>query len=223
MADNNSQEFNPNGNGVMVIGGEPLAHCELCKGWKDIPRIMPLKDFVGWKTPGLPLNCFDYAWAQLKKAGYTMKSPGWGSVNKINPHIYQIYALEAVGGINTAEQAKSHAVNGILYLKNAILNSIPVIVGVDDSDGAANRDKITDHFVVIVGMGIDEKGNYFLFDDNATSDKDIGPSNLNRLYCLCADNQASIIGAPDPNNSYFQNLNRDNYRVTQIRESRKIK
>lgn len=223
MATMNSQEYNDNGNGILTIKGEPLAHCELCKGWQNISRIMPVEYFVGWDTPGLPKNCFDYAWAQLKKAGYTMISPGWGSSNQINPNIYQIYATEAVGGINTEETAKDHAINGILYLKKAILDRVPVIVGVDDQDGSPNRDKVTDHFVVIVGMGTDEKGNYFLFDDNATKDRKIGPSDLNRLYCICVDNQAKIVGAPDPNNGYYQQLERDNYRVTQIRESRKIK
>ena len=93
------------------------------------------------------------------------------------------------------------------------------MVGVDDQQGTTNTDKITDHFVVIVGMGIDSIGNYFLFDDNAVGANNIGTSDKNRLYCLCS--ASKLVGDIDPDNGYAHHAGRyGKYTVTQIRESK---
>ena len=74
---------------------------------------------------------------------------------------------------------------------------------------------MTDHFVVIVGMGSDDTGEYFQFYDNATSDKEEGTSKQNRLYCNSDD--FMIKGTGD--NSYARGSEDKSYTVAQIRES----
>lgn len=217
----NIQSYNDDGNGISVVSSKSIPHCELCKEWENIERVMPISQFEGWTEPPLPRGCYDYVCKQLKNAGYTLKSLGWGTIKKINPYIYQIYFADGpIGGINTKEQVKENYINGVKYLKKALSEGIPVMVGIDDEDGSKNTDKITDHFVVIIGMGTDEMGNYFLFDDNATGEIDIGTSNKNRLYCLCED--WLIRGVADKRNRYFNKCTYQSYTVTQIRESKKI-
>lgn len=194
----------------------------VCKKWANIHRVIPISFFRGWGYPGIKENCFDYAWAQLKLAGYTMMSPGWGSSKKMNPNIYQILLNTPVAGMPSGVQ-KEQFVAAVSYLKKSIQNNIPVLAGVDDNPKASNTDKITDHFVVIVGMGTDESGSYFIFDDNATGANDssgvpIGASPLNRLYCKC--DEFLLQGKTDPRNGYGKNLI---YTVTQVRASRSLK
>lgn len=93
-------------------------------------------------------------------------------------------------------------------------------MGLDVEKGSHNHDKTTDHFVILVGMGCDSIGKFFLFHDNATSDPDVGTSDQNRLYCICGDYK--IEGVADKKNSYFMGSENKSYRVTQIRKSRKI-
>lgn len=70
----------------------------------------------------------------------------------------------------------------------------------------------TDHFVVIVGMGTDEKGNYFHFFDNASSY--FGTSIENKLYCVCKENK--LEGKTDDSSNYGSGYR---YTVTSIRTS----
>jgi hypothetical protein len=107
-------------------------------------------------------------------------------------------------------------VDGVKYLKKALKDKIPVVAGVDDGEGSPNTDKVTDHFVVIVGMGTDAKGKYFRFYDNATGNEDNGTSDQNRLYPNCDD--FVIKGTAD--NAYARGTPYKSYVVTQIRESK---
>lgn len=61
---------------------------------------------------------------------------------------------------------------------SSLSKKIPVLIGVDNSNGAPveSLDKSTDHFVVVVGMGTDSNGKYFQFVDSATDN----PSNVAR-------------------------------------------
>ena len=123
--------------------------------WGQIETIIPKEDFIGWGTENIPENCFDYAWTQLKNAGFDLVSPAYFSrkhKNKIrDSHIFQLYTTK--DGIYV-----SQTINAIKYLKYAIQNSIPVLAGVDDNVGSPNFDRTTDHFIVIVGMGFDKYG-----------------------------------------------------------------
>uniref|UniRef100_UPI0039A759AD hypothetical protein n=1 Tax=Ornithobacterium rhinotracheale TaxID=28251 RepID=UPI0039A759AD len=191
--------------------------CIYCDNWENVPRIMPKASFVGWGYNGVRKNCFDYAWKQIKDAGYDLKSTSWGNSKKMNDNIYQIYLSEDVADMKKGVQ-KDQFKKGIEYLKESIKKRIPVMVGVDDAPGSPNTDKVTDHFVVIVGMGSDDNGNYFLFDDNATSSIDVGTSDLNKIYCIC--DEYKLEGKADPKNAYFTNSDYKKYIITQIRETK---
>ena len=221
----------------IVSAGQPtlkklffgVAADDVCGNWDEVSAIIPTNKFIGWgyDYPRIPKVCFQYAWKQLKVMGHDLKSPGWGTSKAINPYIYQIYLTEDVGGLKNNELAQQFS-KGVVYLKKAIKNKIPVMVGIDDAPDVitnkktkkeevhhVNTDRVSDHFVTIVGMGTDSKGKYFLFYDNATHVVNVATSSENRLYCDC-DN-FTIIGTPDSRNGYGSGLQ---YRVTQIRESK---
>lgn len=191
---------------------------DICASWETIAPIIPKDKFIGWgyKFLQIPKVCFQYSWEQLKVMGHDLKSPGWGTNKKMNPHIYQLYLTDDVAGMKKGVQAQQFT-DGVLYLKNAIKNKIPVLVGVDDAPKAANTDKVTDHFVTIVGMGTDSAGKYFLFFDNSTGNVNVGTSSQNRLYCDCEN--FTVIGHADPASTYGQG-GYGQYQVTQIRESK---
>ena len=195
-------------------------NCICSKDWTTISPIISKSGFVGWGYPGVNENCFDYAWKELIEAGYSLISPSWQDRNstspKISPGIIQTYVSIFVAGMSAGAQ-KDMFVQGVKYLKESMINNIPVMVGVDDDpQKSSNPDKTTDHFVIIVGMGSDEKGNYFLFHDNAISDIEIGTSVENKLYCDC-DNFV-IKGCADKRNTYA--AKHKYYLVTQIRKSK---
>lgn len=151
----------------------------------------------------------------------------------MNPHIYQLLLNEDVAGMKKGSQAQQFT-EGVLYLKKAIKSKTPVMVGVDDEPDVdiypktpkldhANKDHITDHYVVIVGMGTDQFGKYFLFYDNALNPEignqlEIATSPENKLYCDC--DKFLIKGEGDNRNKYIQSRPYKSLTVTQIRESK---
>ncbi len=131
--------------------------------WKNIPSVIKEPDFVGWQTDA---NCFNLAQQQM------------GKVNTVATNvIHQLYTENK--GANKQQVSKA-----IEYIQNTLEQGLPVLAGVDNRTGhPGNNDKTTDHFIVIVGMGNDKKGNYFQFYDNAAiKAKDGGTSSNNRLY-----------------------------------------
>ena len=140
-------------------------------GWPDVSPIISKDDFIGWSYPGINRNCMDYAKAQIAIKGYAISN------YYDSGQTFQIYTSN--NGVNSTELSK-----GVSYLKYALTNNIPVIVGVDFKLDSPNpgTDNTTDHFVVIVGMGSDAKGMYLIFYDNAVSDPNEGANVNNRLY-----------------------------------------
>ena len=101
-------------------------------------------------------QCMDYSKEQLRVMGYQISS------YYATGQTFQIYTAQN-GVKNTALS------QGLSYLKYALSNGIPVIVGVDNKPGhPGNLDSTTDHFLVLVGMGTDSNGKYFQFYDNAS-------------------------------------------------------
>lgn len=141
------------------------------QGWPNISPIISKNDFIGWGYPNIKRNCMDYAKAQIAVKGYVISN------YSDSGQTFQIYTSN--NGINSSELSK-----GVSYLKYALTNNIPVIVGVDFKSGSPNpgTDNTTDHFVVIVGMGSDSKGMYLIFYDNAVGDSNGGANINNRLY-----------------------------------------
>jgi hypothetical protein len=194
----------------------------LCDDWGNVPVFIPQADFIGYKSTD-PSGCFRRSREQLNKAGYDLVSPGWATQN-IGAGIYQIYLASDVGKMKSGyQQAQFEA--GVKYLKTAISVKIPVMVGVELYAGSSSGDKVTDHYLTIVGMGSDDTGKFFYYYDNATSWATIGASDKNRLYCDCEN--FSLIGGGDDGNRYLNpEVNKvityRKYTVTQIRESKKM-
>jgi uncharacterized membrane protein YgcG len=172
--------------------------------WSTISQVIPKSQFVGWGYPGIKRNCMDYAKVQIAKNGFQISN--YGSAGQT----FQIYTEQ--NGVNQLNLRK-----GLSYLKYALSNNIPVIVGVDDNPGhPGNPDNSTDHFVVIVGMGSNSNGNYFQFYDNASADTSQGTSHLNLLYY---NSSTGKISGKSQCSVYFNSVAHD-YIITQIRKSK---
>ena len=104
------------------------------------------------------------------------------------------------------------------YLKYALSNGIPVIVGIDNHVGSPNpnTDNTTDHFIVIVGMGSDTNGKYFTFYDNASGIASQGANPNNKLYYNLSSGKITGSSQTD----YAQNTGYYNYILTMIRKSK---
>lgn len=171
------------------------------QSWPTIPNVIPINDFIGWGYPGVKRNCMDYAKVQIGKKGYQISN--YGAIGQT----FQIYREQT--GVNN-----SNLINGLSYLKYALSNGIPVIVGVDDKPGhPGNADQSTDHFIVIIGMGSDNNGNYFSFYDNASGNSSLGTHPNNKLYY----NSSTGIISGNSATSYASGLT---YTITQIRKSK---
>ena len=132
--------------------------------WPSIPSVIPTSQFVGFDGR----NCLALARAQLAVKGLTDLGSG---------NVFQAYQFNSGYDIIAAK-------NGIEYIISKLKKGDPVMVGVDNQPGSPreNPDKTTDHFVVIVGSGTDQKGNYLLFYENATTNIIFGTSKFNKLY-----------------------------------------
>ena len=173
--------------------------------WPSISTVIPQNKFVGWGASGVRRNCMDYAKAQIAKVGYQISS------YYASGQTFQIYTTQ--NGVNNTNLS-----NGISYLKYALSNGIPVIVGVDDAPGhPGNLDNSTDHFIVIVGMGTNSTGNYFQFYDNASGNVSQGASSLNLLYY---DSNTGIISGNSQTD--YANNQPLPYTITMIRKSKPL-
>lgn len=194
----------------------------VCSDWATVPPIIPSSKFIGWGHPGVTRNCYHYSLEQLKQVGHWVKTERWNKkwdgTKELNDHIYQLFLEADVAGMTKGVQ-KEQFKKGIEYLKKSIKSKIPVMVGVDDDNRLSNDDLTTEHFVVIVGMGTDTVGNYFLFYDNAVPDSFVGTHSDNKLYCKCKD--FKLEGEGSLLNAYIQrNTSKKKYTVTQIRETK---
>jgi hypothetical protein len=173
--------------------------------WSTIQPVIPQDKFVGWNR-SLHKNwqCMDYSKEQLRVMGFQISS------YYASGQTFQIYTTQ--NGVNNNKLSQ-----GLSYLKYALSNGIPVIVGVDDAPGhPGNLDNTTDHFIVIVGMGTDSNGKYFQFYDNATGVITNGTSSLNKLYYNSATGLISGTSQAVP---YSTGLT---YTITMIRKSKPL-
>jgi len=179
--------------------------------WPSIEPVIPTSDFVGfrveYKDDGNAYHCMDFAKEQIAKKGYQISN------YSAPDQTIQIYTAQ--NGVNQSELQ-----DGLDYLKYALENGIPVIVGVDNHSFGVNQnlDNTTDHFIVIVGMGTDGNGDYFQFYDNATAFSSNGCSELNKLYYYSLIE--TISGSSDC--SYALQTDYYDYIITMIRKSKLI-
>jgi len=180
--------------------------------WPTVDRkeVMPFEKFVPFRKrysdPTKDENCLVLSKEQLAMAGYACSGYLPGS------QTFQIYT--ASNGVNSANTKKA-----ITYLIEALNNKIPVLVGVDNRPGTpstANLDGCTDHFVVIVGMGTDDKGKFFQFVDSSTPNISDGASYSNRLYYNATTGK---ISGKTANERYRNMPGMHDYIITQVRKS----
>jgi len=157
-------------------------------------------------------DCHVFAKAQLAKVGYTISNYFLEYVDEGSPN--NVIHYETIQVFKEFEDVDPTAIdNSLDYLYSALKRNIPVLVGISYKTGSSNpdTDSTTDHFVVIVGMGTDEKGNYFSFYDNGSAELEKATHSENKLY---------FEGDKFIGKSYADNLKMFTYRLTQIRKSK---
>ena len=171
----------------------------------DFEKFVPLRQVMRADGQLRDVNCLVLAREQLGKVGYTCSGylPGGQT--------FSIFTTQ--NGVNLVETKKA-----ISYIISSLSRKIPVLIGVDNRHGApsANLDNSTDHYVVIVGMGTDEKGKYFQFMDSATENRSTGASYNNRLYY---DSVTGKITGKTAIVGYRSQPGMRDYTVTQVRKS----
>ena len=68
------------------------------------------------------------------------------------------------------------------YILSNLKSGKLVFVGVDERSGTNINEGTTDHFVIIVGRGQDQKGIFLVFFDNGITSAEKGTSSANRIY-----------------------------------------
>jgi hypothetical protein len=169
--------------------------------WPTVANVISKSSFLPYDSRTCLLICKD----QIALAGYSISAldaPG---------QTIQIYT--EAGGVDLA-----NAKLGVAYLNYALQKGIPVIVGVDDAPGGqGNADHSTNHFIVIVGMGTDTKGNFYRFYDSSTKKVADGTSDNNKLYYN--DTTGLITGSTQSQYGTSASYMHP-YKVTQIRKSK---
>lgn len=178
------------------------------QAWPTVSSIFSKAEFIGFYYPGITKQCFDYAKAQMALKGFASaprNTPGqyWQLLDSNNT-VFPSVARQAVA-----------------YINGALQQGTPVLVGVQYHTGIhpSNEDKATDHFIVIVGSGVDAMGRkYYLFFDNAANYKLAaeGASDQNRLYW--DETNGTLQGATKA--TYSDNQTKF-YKLTQVRKTRK--
>jgi hypothetical protein len=176
--------------------------------WPTVDRVIPFEKFVPNRidASGHDVNCLVLAKEQLAKAGYTCSGYLPGS------QTFQTY--KELTGVDLGVTKKA-----ISYIISSLGKKIPVLIGVDNRVGTPsikNEDKSTDHFVVIVAMGTDDKGKYFQFMDSSTMIPATGASFSNRLYYNLPTGK---ITGKTANIRYRSFPGMHDYIVTQVRKS----
>jgi len=142
--------------------------------WPTVPNVISKSNFVIYDNS----DCLVLAKRQIAQLGYT--------ISDYNTPGQTIQAYTEAGGVNSTNTKLA-----VSYINSALSRGIPVIVGVDGftststhivKKGNLRTDASTDHFIVIVGMGTDSKGNFYEFYDSSTTIKADGTSDNNKLY-----------------------------------------
>jgi RHS repeat-associated protein len=180
-------------------GGAQSTESELPETFPQVGPSIWKKDFVRWGEGSR--NCNDLSRRQLAKVGYQAS----GENNSIQ------VAIQDSAQMTPTETS----IEGINNLYSQVKQGKPVMVGVDRNleQSNDNSDRSTEHFIVVIGMGNDADGNYFLFYDNAASVVLNGTSDSNKLY---VKNDGLVQGT---SNAYIDKDRIVNYTLTQVRKS----
>jgi len=138
---------------------------------------------VPWLSQGLPNEYFEHSWTECFKAAKTIAMLGGANILGSDKRIQVATGEDEKGKVTVDPKV---AKEGIKYIETELGSGRPVMVGVSHKDGYhENVDKITDHFVVITGQGVDENGKvYYKFHDPAAGNIGEGGDNnpKNRFY-----------------------------------------
>ena len=138
-----------------------------------------------------------------EEKGLDLKQNLLGKVDKVAPILSGKQTSRIDGTFDTTKQteymkATNEIDKGIAYLDSELEKGYPVVVGVDHTyDARIKKEKqryndasnyTTDHFVVIVGRGYDEKGLYYRFYDVGAkkAEKSLGTNDNNKLHFINA-------------------------------------
>jgi hypothetical protein len=163
--------------------------------WETQTSVINSKDFVGWGHNGIK-NCFELAKKQLSIAGVEPVSS--------DKRIQMTTENQQTKKLEVSPTAQE----GINAIIESLKQGKPIMVGVDYAFGRGINEGTTDHYIVIVGQGSDEKGNYFQFFDNATAHNSLGASSNNKFRLNTENNTLA---------GQFRN---HNYTVSQVRPAK---
>jgi hypothetical protein len=104
-----------------------------------------------------PVACYRACRAMMAAAGLTQPA---GTGNRI-----QVATDEDGSGRVSVDPSGVNAARN--HIDRELDAGRPVTVGVSYKDADYNQDKITDHFVVVNGRGVDENGTFYTFHDPA--------------------------------------------------------
>ncbi|TAE48193.1 MAG: hypothetical protein EAY69_05560, partial [Cytophagales bacterium] len=169
-----------------------------------IESVIPVGKYVGYRDglkPNEEPDCHKSVIKQIQAIGLNAGYVGWGSTEMFQMIDYTTHPDKSIenrgyaqGSSPTIEQRQK----ALKIIDETLQKRLPVIAGVntfdynnktkkfdieDKSKNNKNIDFISDHYMVIVGKGKDEKGIYYNFFENAVGNQKLGTDKkLNRLY-----------------------------------------
>jgi hypothetical protein len=179
----------------------PYSNYDQSQTWPTVANVIPKSNFIPYDGR----NCLFIAQDPIAQLNYI--------ISKLDAPGQTIQAYREDTGVNFANVGLA-----VSYLNYALTHGIPVIVGVDDAPGGqGNSDKSTNHFIVVVGMGSDSKGNFYRFYDSSTKNVDDGTSDNNKLYY---NPSTGLITGSTPSLYGTQRPYMHPYIITQVRKSK---
>jgi RHS repeat-associated protein len=154
---------------------KPAPVPEKLKPGKQIPSVLDNSNFISQVNPDIdPKKKWDKCFKTCKKI---VEAAG----GEVSDGAHGYYMSDDDGDVLPDAEAAIKKIDEILK------SGKPVVVGVNYESGSPNNDKTTDHFVVIVGKGVDANGKvYYQFWDVGVYDNPDGhkkgTSEENRLY-----------------------------------------
>jgi len=128
---------------------------------------------------------------------------------RINSGAESHYMARAENNNGAITGARDDFARGVTYIDRCLEAGRPVIVGLSHSNKDYNLDRITDHFVIIKGRGVDEEGRvYYTYDDPATS-------GVNREGRFFVDPRSSMLFRP-PTFEHPRRVDERGYQVSQV-------
>jgi len=192
-------------NKLNEIWGEQQSKEEEEEKQEKQPIKQVIKDETFTYQAETNLNCFETCKKILKNAGIE---------NSATEKIHMVCSINKVNGKTNYEFHPECLQKGIEVLDEFLEKGQPVIVGVDYRDDYDINEGVTDHYIVVVARGNDEKGVYYRYFEVFRSVEDGGISkDINKLHfnpkgylegpCTCNNQyEKYIVTIVRPNGKY---------------------